>query len=751
MVVNVNTKSAERQIQAFSKKINTLYTNFNRIASAGNNVTRPLKTANTHIQKNVSKTQSWADKMKSVRKEAFSTNNAFTKIGSSLKKIAATYLTFQTVKTGLGAATTITSAENRLNSLEGGSPEATAKAMDKIYSAAQRSRTAYGDMLSNVSKTMTLAGDSFKGDIDNAIRFQEIMAKSYALGGASSTEASTSMYQLVQALGSGVLQGDELRSVREGAPLAYKQIEKFAQGVYNTEESLKDLASQGKITSDMVVSAIMGMGDTVDKQFENTQMTFSQAWDNMKTTALRAFQPVLQKLTDILNSDVGQRIISGITTAIIVCANAVSWLLDIFVTFFNWCVENWSWLKYVVLGVISALIAAWVIYTGITIAQALIRFAMWAVEYWWILLIVAAVGLLVAGIVWLANTTASGAEFICTALMWIAIVVVAVGTVIALVTGNIVVLVIGLILAAIALIVTCLANWGEEIMGIIYTVGAFIYNLVVGLINGILQTVFHLVEPIASIVEWIYNAFNGGFNGIGGACANLVGQMISWFLSLGKVVTKIVDAIFGTDWTSGLNALQDKVLAWGKNEDALTIDRDITVQKIAGKFGVDLPDRIAYGDAYAKGAEVGRGIENKIESIGSSLKNGISNFGNLDKLTGKDLGKFTATDGYLANGLPNVNDPAYDVSGAWKEPDVDDLLNGVDSINDNMSLADDDLEYLRKIAEMEWRNEFTTAEIRVDMTNNNTVNGERDLDGIVSYLADTLREEMTNVAYGVHY
>jgi hypothetical protein len=68
-----------------------------------------------------------------------------------------------------------------------------------------------------------------------------------------------------------------------------------------------------------------------------------------------------------------------------------------------------------------------------------------------------------------------------------------------------------------------------------------------------------------------------------------------------------------------------------------------------------------------------------------------------------------------------------------------------------MDLSNDDLDYLRKLADMEWRNEFTTAEIKVDMTNHNTVNGERDLDGIVSYLSDVLREEMTSVAYGVHY
>jgi hypothetical protein len=84
-------------------------------------------------------------------------------------------------------------------------------------------------------------------------------------------------------------------------------------------------------------------------------------------------------------------------------------------------------------------------------------------------------------------------------------------------------------------------------------------------------------------------------------------------------------------------------------------------------------------------------------------------------------------------------------------PELDGIGGDVSSIKDSMDLKDDDLEYLRKIAEMEWRKEFTTAEIKVDMSNYNTINGDRDLDGIVDYLSDVLRSEMTSVAEGVHY
>jgi hypothetical protein len=91
--------------------------------------------------------------------------------------------------------------------------------------------------------------------------------------------------------------------------------------------------------------------------------------------------------------------------------------------------------------------------------------------------------------------------------------------------------------------------------------------------------------------------------------------------------------------------------------------------------------------------------------------------------------------------MPNPDDLAYTLDG---------ISDDVGNISDSMDLTNDELDYLRRIADMEWRNEFTTAEIKVDMTNHNTVNGERDLDGIVEYLSDTLRAEMTQVAYGVH-
>ena len=142
--------------------------------------------------------------------------------------------------------------------------------------------------------------------------------------------------------------------------------------------------------------------------------------------------------------------------------------------------------------------------------------------------------------------------------------------------------------------------------GAIAAVIAVVLNILIAIFNGVMQIVWTLfVEPFISIWEFILNAMNGGFNGVGGMVANLIGQIISWFLSLGQVVTTIIDAIFGTDWTSGLEGLKNDVRQWGKNQDAITLE----IEK------PDFLDRVEYGSMIDGGTAIGEGVENKIGDI----------------------------------------------------------------------------------------------------------------------------------------
>jgi hypothetical protein len=152
-------------------------------------------------------------------------------------------------------------------------------------------------------------------------------------------------------------------------------------------------------------------------------------------------------------------------------------------------------------------------------------------------------------------------------------------------------------------------------------------------------------------------------------------------------------------------------------------------------------------DAYDSGYKWGEGIENAINEWGSQFQDDGSEsglFSDLGKLLGFDLNS-------MLGGLTNPNDPNNSVSGGYDPAGAaGDILDALDKLNGNMELTEEDLSYLRRVADMEWKKEFTTASITVDMSNYNTINGESDLDGIVDKLADKLYEEMQVVANGVY-
>ena len=243
------------------------------------------------------------------------------------------------------------------------------------------------------------------------------------------------------------------------------------------------------------------------------------------------------------------------------------------------------------------------------------------------------------------------------------------------------------------------------ICGAVLVLAAIISNTVIGLLNAIIQFIWSIfVEPFLGIIERILNVCNGGFNSFGDAVANLIGNIISWFLSLGKVVTKIIDAIFGTDWTGGLNALQDKVLAWGKNENSITLDREAPT----------IDHRFEYGDAWSKSYDFGAGVENKI------------------------------------GGMFNMGDGGgFDMSSMMG--DVGSIAGDTGSIADSLSVTDEELEYLRDIAERDAINRFTTAEVKIDMTGmTNKIDSSADIDGIITELTDGFTEALVTAAEGVH-
>lgn len=716
----------------FGNNLNTVGKKATLATNKVNRFKQAVQSANGTMARNTSVLGSFSS---SAKKASTSTSG----LVRSLRRLAAAYLGVMTTRTALSTADSITGSNNKfvtLGTMEYGMDKDTAQAfsdetMQKIFNSAQSAATGYTDMMANVSKSVTLAGKSFgktqQQQIDNAIVFQEVMAKSYALAGASAAEQASSMYQLVQALGSGILQGDELRSVREGAPLAYQAIEKFAQGVYDTDSSLKDLASDGMITSDIVVAAILDMEGKTNKAFENIDLTWAMIWTRFKNEVTMAFKPFFEKLREIANSPEFQFLVDKAIIGINWIAEKLTWLLGVIQNVMTWISNHWVAFQSIMAAGIFVLGSMLIIHIVNSISAFLTFLKTLEMAQIKMIALIAIMALIIMSVGFLTDATGS----LATALGIVAIMLGIILIIWSLITAGAtltITLVIGLILVLLGVIMA----FTEQVVGAVFWLAALIANIVIGLINALIQFVWsNFAEPFLGIIEWILNACNGGFNSFGGAVANLIGQIISWFLSLGKVVTKIIDAIFGTDWTTGLSNLQGEVISWGKTEEAITIDR--TAPQI---------DRINMGNAYDTGASIGAGwhdsIENMLNGIGNKVKGATSlDTGNLAN----------ATNGGIA-----VADPSglLDNIGKGIGKDAKDTAKNTGKMAKSMDLTAEDLKYLRQIAEMEAINKFTTAEIKVDMTNNNTVNNTNDLDGLVTLLSGKLREELSVMAEGVH-
>lgn len=205
----------------------------------------------------------------------------------------------------------LTSIRSRLNLINDGS-QTTAEIMNKVFDAAQRSRGSYTDMADSVAKLNMLAKDAFSSN-DEAIAFVEQLNKQFKISGASVEEASAAMYQLTQAMAAGKLQGDEFHSIMENAPLLAQSI---ANEMGLTVGQLKEMSSQGLITSDIIKEALFSSAEETNAKFAEIPMTFAEVGQSIQNELIQAFQPVLEQISAIPQSGEFQALSEGVGVAI---------------------------------------------------------------------------------------------------------------------------------------------------------------------------------------------------------------------------------------------------------------------------------------------------------------------------------------------------------------------------------------------------------------------------------------------------
>ena len=538
----------------------------------------------------------------------------------------------------------------------------------KIMASAQRSRAAYLDTASAIASMGANAGAAFSGN-DELIAFMEQVNKQFVIGGASAQGQSAAMLQLTQAMAAGALRGEELNSILENAPGIARAIESY-MGI--AEGSIKQYAQEGAVTAEVVKNALFAAADETNAKFESMPMTWGQIWTSMQNRALTALDPVLTKLNGIANSEQFSTVADSALQAFSVIASVATVALDAVFGLGAAIVDNWSWIEPIVWGVVTVM----GIYQGIVLALAIAEGIKTAAT-------TAAAFSENAHAAALAMST--GATFSATVaqyglnaalyacpITWIVIAVIAL---------------IAVFYAAVAAVNhfagTSLSATGI-ICGAFAVAGAFILNLILGVVNFVISIGVEIYNLIATFANFFANVFNDPV----GAIINLFAGMFDFILGIVQSAASLIDTVLGTDMSGAVAGFRNTVAT--KVEEIVGEQVEVMQKLDASDYQIQ---RIEYGDAWAAGNNFGRGIEDTVGGLFSGFSTDPSNMGD-------DLGG----------------------GGAGYVP-YDELSKGVGDISDNtgsmaksLEVSGEELEYLRDIAERDAINRFTTAEVKIDMT-----------------------------------
>ncbi len=623
-----------------------------------------------------------------------------------IKGAVAAYASVQTIGKVMDLSDQLTSTTARLNLMNDGL-QTTQDLQNMIYLSAERSRGAYQATADAVSKLGLMAGDAFSSS-EEIIAFTEQLNKQFTIAGTETAGIEAAMLQLTQAMGSGVLRGEEYNSILEQAP---NIIQAIADYMEVPKGQLKDMAAEGEITAEIVKNAMFAAADETNAKFEAMPKTFSQIWTSFQNTALMAFQPVLQRLNDVANSEAFQTFINGAIEALSMVAGIVVEIFNLIASVGTMIADNWSWLSPIIYGVAAALLVYYgrlMLVRGAELALAAVQGVVAVAKG-----ILAAATMLVTGATW-AQTTAqyglNAAMYACP-IVWIIILIIAL---------------IALFYAAVAAVNkfagTSVSATGI-ICGVFMVAAAFIGNLFVALINFVIDIFVVLWNFIAAFANFFGNVFNDPV----GAIARLFFDLVDTVLSLLQSLASAIDTIFGSNLAGAVQGWRDSLGGWvdstfGQGEEIM-----------AKLNAEDLHlDRFEYSSAWDAGYSFGEGIDESIANFDPSslFDTNVPGAGDYADLSGygSDLG-----------GLGGIG------SG------VDDIAGNTGAIADSMDITEEDLKYLRDIAEQEAVNRFTTAEISVDMSGmqNNISNG-MDLDGVISGLTEGVNEAIDSMAEGVH-
>lgn len=650
-------------ISRVSSSMNSAVNSTKRFSTATTQSTQGLRglvTSLTNVKsKIVSATTTGVSKFKQLAtsmKESSSSGNSLVGV---LGKVAAAVGSVMGVKQIIGLSDTMSQTKARLDLMNDGL-QSTKELQDRIFDSAQKSRGSYQDTADLVSKLGLNAKDAFENTAQ-IVDFAEQVNKQFVISGASAEETKNATLQLTQALSSGVLRGDELRSIFDQAPTLIQSIANY-MGV--PIGRIRDMAAEGQITAETVKNALLECADETNAKFASMPLTFSQLWTNFKNRAMQAFQPVLEKINELANNGRLEEYIGKI-------AEAMATVSDVIMNVITWVLDHQDIVK-----------AAFI---GLSVAIGAMTVAMWAFNIasyanpviWIVLAIIAVVALLVAGIVlvvehWNEIKDAASACWEGVKSAW--------GNVTDFFKGiwnSIVSSVTGL-WNNIVSIFTTIKNFFVGIWNSMYTVvstfwGAIwntispivmaiwnlistIFTIIWTIISTIMQGIFHVISNVWNV---IYNAVSGVlisiwniitsiwnsiYSAVSGVLSSIWDAVSSIWNSIYNAISGVLSSIFSTVssiWNSIFSAVRNKVVEIYNNVKDKFTEILNYLSGLKDKFlqkGHEMIDGLIMGIA-----DKINGVTSKIKELGEKAVGAIKQFFNINSPSKvmRELGNFT--------------------------------------------------------------------------------------------------------------
>lgn len=703
--VNVGADNANAELEQLRMQLNQAIQEQNSLNQAMQNMdVSAANDAYLRLSQTVGNTERYirdnVDEQGRFNQEISAGTQQANELTNTIKRAVAAYVSIQSVGKALNISDELVQTTSRLNMMNDG-VQTTAELVNMVYAAAQDARGSFSQMADVVARFGNNAKDAFSSS-EEVVAFADLIQKQMTIAGASTQEAANAELQLSQALGSGVLRGDELNSIFEQAPNLIQNIADYLDVPIG---KIREMAADGELSADVVKAAIFSAADDINSKFNEMPMTWGQMWQSMQNTALIAFQPVLQRLNDLANSEAFQTFIQGAIEAMATLANILLNVFEVAASVGAFIGDNWSIIAPIIYGVIAAL-GAYLAIMGIVNAITAISAAIDATK--------AAADALAAGqtFLWTVQQYGLNAALAACPITWIIVLIIALIAIIFAVCNAIAKMTgiansgFGVITGGVNVVIQFFKNLGLTVANIALGIG----NAIAALASN-MMTAFH--NAICSVQSWFYNLLSTALSVIEGICS-----------ALNKLPFVEFDY-------SGISSAADDYAA--KASEAAGNKEDYQSISDAFNEGFTTFDAFQDGwesDAFNAGAAWGDGIADKVSNFSLS-----DVFGQID--------------------IPNVGDYTSGFNDAIANSGVGDSIGNIDDntgkIKDSLDVTEEDLKYLRDIAEQEAINRFTTAEINVDMSGmQNTVNSGDDIDGFMTKLTDSVNEAVDNMTEGVH-